>query len=96
MGEGLLRVALLGFWVAPFLAVETGQLVELVGEATDDALGGFFGFGAYDGGHGDVGFVLEFPVGQGPFVVIADGAIDGLFWLCAAGDLAAGEGASFP
>lgn len=61
--------------------------MELVSEAADDAFGRFLRSCAGDGGYGDVGFVFEFPICEGPFVVVGDCAVEGLFGDGAAGDL---------
>ena len=87
MDKTLLEIALLGRRMPPFVAVLTAQVVQHVGDAVDDAGDGFAGFRAGDGGDGDVGFVLEFAVFEGPFVVGFEEAVEGPFDLGAADDI---------
>ncbi len=54
--------------VAPFVAILSGERVEFVCEAADNAFSGFFGPGAGDGEDGDVVFVFEAAIQLGPFV----------------------------
>ena len=58
MGINLLRITLFTVRVAPFVAVLAAQVVQLVGDAADDALCRLSRLGAGNGGYGNVGFVF--------------------------------------
>ena len=92
MRVDLLLVGLLAIRVAPLLTVLPAQVMELIGDASDDALRRLLRFGTGDGGDGDVGFAIELSVRKRPFVEIGDLAEERFLGCCAAGDLATDEG----
>ena len=69
MSIPLLLIVLMTVRMAPFIAILSGERVEFVCEAADNAFGGFLGPGAGDSEDGDVLLVFEAAIQLGPFVV---------------------------